>query len=222
MTPQHDSNSQYQRYIPTSGIYIDKRIGEEAIELEPSLRRPPDGQVLGVHQHQQKPSLLRQGFINSVREVSETDLYLLGAIEKLVYRVDYLEKRLKRTEQLVYYMMAGNNQKPVDPCPTNFTKVGSTCYHFVVEAKDWKDGSAKCRATGAYLAEFEKTSKFQDVVAFILNSPSLRGQDFWLGGLNPGMIKIWIFFLRNSMTRNNIFRITLDLGWISSSSQPKR
>lgn len=44
------------------------------------------------------------------QEVSETDLYLLSAIEKLVYRVDYMEKRLRKTEQLVYYLMAGNNE----------------------------------------------------------------------------------------------------------------
>lgn len=43
-------------------------------------------------------------------EVSETDLYLLSAIEKLVYRVDYMERRLRKTEQLVYYLMAGNNE----------------------------------------------------------------------------------------------------------------
>lgn len=43
-------------------------------------------------------------------DVSETDLYLLSAIEKLVYRVDYMERRLRKTEQLVYYLMAGNNE----------------------------------------------------------------------------------------------------------------
>lgn len=43
-------------------------------------------------------------------EVSETDLYLLNAIEKLVYRVDYMERRLHKTEQIAYYLMAGNNQ----------------------------------------------------------------------------------------------------------------
>lgn len=43
-------------------------------------------------------------------EVSETDLYLLSAIEKLVYRVDYMERRLRKTEQIVYYLMAGNNE----------------------------------------------------------------------------------------------------------------
>lgn len=40
-------------------------------------------------------------------QVSETDLYLLGAIEKLVYRVDLMEKRLRRTEELIYHVMEG-------------------------------------------------------------------------------------------------------------------
>lgn len=151
--------------------------------MEPNLRRPPDSSTSSMHQ---KPQTLRQGF-NSPREVSETDLYLLGAIEKLVYRVDYMEKRLKRSEQLVYYLMAGNNQKPIDPCPTNFTKVGESCYHFGIDMKvDWKTASNMCRGVGAQLAEFDKLMKFQDVVAYVLNAPAYRGHDFWLGGLNPG------------------------------------
>lgn len=42
------------------------------------------------------------------REVSETDLYLLNAIEKLVYRVDFMEKRLRKVEEMMYFVMAGN------------------------------------------------------------------------------------------------------------------
>lgn len=42
------------------------------------------------------------------RQVSETDLYLLGAIEKLVYKVDFMEKRLRRVEEMLYFVMAGN------------------------------------------------------------------------------------------------------------------
>lgn len=42
------------------------------------------------------------------RQVSETDLYLLNAIEKLVYRVDFMEKRLRKLEEMLYYVMAGN------------------------------------------------------------------------------------------------------------------
>lgn len=44
------------------------------------------------------------------RAVTENELYLLGAIEKLVYRVDYLESRVRRSEQLIYYLMEGNKQ----------------------------------------------------------------------------------------------------------------
>lgn len=164
--------------------------------MEPSLRRPPDGKVLSnlfaptTTQQQQNPQ--RQYNFNSPREVSETDLYLLGAIEKLVYRVDYLEKRLRRTEQLVYYLMAGNNQKPeADPCPANFTKIGDNCYHFGnAERVDWKTASTNCKTHGASLAEFDKIEKFHDVVAYVLNNQVHRGHDFWIGGLNPGKIMI--------------------------------
>lgn len=44
----------------------------------------------------------------SGHQVSETDLYLLGAIEKLVFKVDTMEKRLRRVEEMMYYVMAGN------------------------------------------------------------------------------------------------------------------
>lgn len=42
------------------------------------------------------------------RQVSETDLYLLNAIEKLVFRMDFMEKRLRKVEEMLYYVMAGN------------------------------------------------------------------------------------------------------------------
>jgi hypothetical protein len=47
--------------------------------------------------------------VGGSKEVTETDLYLLGAIEKLVYRVDFMEKRLRRTEDLLYHVMASSN-----------------------------------------------------------------------------------------------------------------
>ncbi len=134
----------------------------------------------------------QQYHFNSPREVSETDLYLLGAIEKLVYRVDYMEKRLKRTEQLVYHLMAGNRQQiESDACPRNFTKINSDCYHFGLERLDWKSASQRCKAMGAILAEFEKVEKYQDVIASILSHQEQRGHDFWLGGINPGLLFIW-------------------------------
>lgn len=201
---QQNQQTQQTRYIPTNGFYINRRTGEE--ELDPSLRPPVSGVVAKVSNpnNQNKPNYpqsLRQQFgnangFNSPREVSETDLYLLGAIEKLVYRVDYMEKRLKRTEQLVYYLMQGNKQKPeADPCPTNFSRVGEDCFHFAVQnASDWKTANLYCKSLGANLAEFEKISKFQDVIAYILNNQAFRGHDFWLGALNPGLFKYFSFF----------------------------
>ena len=43
--------------------------------------------------------------------MSETDLFLLGAIEKLAYRLDFLEKRLQRTEQMLYQVIAGSQSQ---------------------------------------------------------------------------------------------------------------
>ena len=212
----------YHKYIPTSEAYLTRRIGEA---IEPNLRRPGEavtGKVVAnmmgppniQHQQQQIPLKLqaqhRQYQFNSPREVSETDLYLLGAIEKLVYRVDYMEKRLRRTEQLVYYLMAGNNQK-VEPeeCPKNFTKINSDCYHLGVKDRvDWKSAALKCKSMGAILVEFEKIDKFQDVVAFILSNQDHRGHDFWIGGLNPGLLWIWSTSARPVNPNANITSIT--------------
>lgn len=46
------------------------------------------------------------------KQVSETDLYLLRAIEKLVYRVDLMEKRMRKMEENVHYIVAGAEAKP--------------------------------------------------------------------------------------------------------------
>lgn len=168
------------------------------MELDANFRRPPDAKAapnminaMNYQNIQPVPLRLqaqRQSQFNSPREVSETDLYLLGAIEKLVYRVDYMEKRLKRTEQLVYYLMQGNNQKlEAEPCPKDFLKIGTNCYHFgSKERVDWKTAASKCKALGSGLAELDKIEKYQDVVAHVLSSQGHRGHDFWIGGLNPG------------------------------------
>lgn len=152
--PINYHSSAYKR--PASNIYINKRIGEAGVELEPHKRpplqvvnpqfRPMTNQMV----HHQQPGFLQQIFGSTgnggnvplqpmpatqqqqqqhmrplplqqhnshggppqtFRAVSENDLYLLGAIEKLVYRVDYLESRVRRTEQLIYYLMAGNKQQ---------------------------------------------------------------------------------------------------------------
>ncbi|XP_065083262.1 uncharacterized protein LOC135705443 [Ochlerotatus camptorhynchus] len=195
--------SQAHQYIPTSSFYINKRMGE-AVEMG-----TPTAKVIGPSGYAENqltpPSAqssftpMRQSFggasptelLSSPREVSETDLYLLGAIEKLVYRVDYMENRLRRAEQIIYYLMAGNNQK-IDSCPDNFTRVHDICYHFGVDrGLNWKSASTLCKSYGGHLAEFETSIEFQDVVAYILNHQLNRGKEFWLGGLNPGLLWIW-------------------------------
>ncbi|CRK97789.1 CLUMA_CG011168, isoform A [Clunio marinus] len=203
--PQFSSHQQqsYQKYIPTSQAYLTKRIGE-SFDSEVNMKRPAQ-----FNFNNQLPTPLKlqehRQYQNSPREVSETDLYLLGAIEKLVYRVDYMEKRLKRTEQLVYYLMAGDNQKlEPEPCRTNFTKIGTHCYSFEYSNKfDWKTAAQKCKSLGSNLAEFEKIDEFRDVVAYIL-SHNYRGHDFWIGGLNPGLLWIWSTSARPINTNANL------------------
>lgn len=85
-----------QKYIPTSNMYITKRVGNVA--------------PLGMLKQNSFGGNFNRVTQNGPSEVTETDLYLLGAIEKLVYRVDYMENRLRKAEQLIYYLMAGNNQ----------------------------------------------------------------------------------------------------------------
>ncbi|KAL1491318.1 hypothetical protein ABEB36_011931 [Hypothenemus hampei] len=127
------------------------------------------------------------------RQVSETDLYLLGAIEKLVYKVDFMEKRLRRVEEMLYYVMAGN-RVDIEPCPDNFTRIGDHCYLFANMAGreyDWKVANKHCKKLKANLAELETVQENQDVIVHIQNTHSLTGKDFWVGGLNPGLLWIW-------------------------------
>uniref|UniRef100_A0AAG5D033 C-type lectin domain-containing protein n=1 Tax=Anopheles atroparvus TaxID=41427 RepID=A0AAG5D033_ANOAO len=221
------------KYIPTSSFYINKRIGE-ALELDVPQHRPhrvapPVGKVIastgaggnlfgdsGPGHAGATFTPMRQTFggasptelLASPREVSETDLYLLGAIEKLVYRVDYMENRLRRAEQIIYFLMAGNSQKQ-EPCPQNFTQVHDRCYHFDIErGLNWKSASTMCKSYGAHLAEFETVAEFQDVVAYILNNPVNRGKDFWLGGLNPGLLWIWANSAKPVNPNTNLSTIT--------------
>lgn len=71
----------------------------------------PDKRIDNITILGEKESKISPGKITNKppgRQVSETDLYLLGAIEKLVYRVDFMEKRLRRVEEMLYFVMAGN------------------------------------------------------------------------------------------------------------------
>lgn len=79
-------------------------------------RRVGEAPPLRIDNHFTPSSNRRQSPINfgnrliSPNDVSETDLYLLSAIEKLVYRVDYLEKRMQKTDTLVLHLLKQINE----------------------------------------------------------------------------------------------------------------
>ncbi|CAH2069174.1 unnamed protein product, partial [Iphiclides podalirius] len=124
------------------------------------------------------------------KQVSETDLYLLGAIEKLVYRVDLMEKRLRRMEENVHYLVAGADAEP-EPCPGNFSRTGAGCFHWSAEALDWKGANLACRRLKAVLLELPEPNGKRQLVSAILADKERKGNDFWTGGLNPGLLWIW-------------------------------
>lgn len=125
------------------------------------------------------------------KEVTETDMYLLNAIEKLAYKFDALEKRVRRTEELIFHVMEGSNIKRQDACPANFTRVARNCYHFSDREYNWKSAASMCKSLGSNLLEIESRDEFMEVVTFIQATNHLRGYEFWTGGLNPGLLWIW-------------------------------
>ncbi|XP_011315331.1 snaclec lebecin subunit beta [Fopius arisanus] len=124
------------------------------------------------------------------REVSETDLYLLGAIEKLLYKVEGLEKRLRRAEELLYYVISGNSSRE-EQCPTNYTRISKACYHVSSREYDWKSSASLCRSLGGNLVELETPDEHKSLRHYLQNTKGVRGSDFWTGGLNPGLLWIW-------------------------------
>lgn len=148
----------------------------------------PSGYVIN------KPNNDRLGsnnFQNKEKDISETDLYLLGAIEKLVYRVDLMDKRLRRTEELLQYVMEHGNTDREDPCPANFTRISKNCYHMSDRQLNWKSAMSMCKSLGGNLVEFENKEEYVEVITFLLADKHYRGNDFWTGGLNPGLLWIW-------------------------------
>ncbi|KAJ8979543.1 hypothetical protein NQ317_017691 [Molorchus minor] len=149
---------------------IDDNVNEKKGKISP-------GKVIVNDNRKPQPS----------RQVSETDLYLLGAIEKLVYRVDFMEKRLRRAEEMLYYAVAGN-RIDTEPCPNNFTRIGPKCYYFHSNAgreNDWKAASKHCKKLAGFLAEMESIEENQDIIAYIQTDKHLKGKDFLDGGLEP-------------------------------------
>ncbi|XP_011503821.1 PREDICTED: lithostathine-1, partial [Ceratosolen solmsi marchali] len=124
------------------------------------------------------------------REISDNDLYLLGAIEKLVYRIDLMERRLKKTEELLYSIVSDYNTSK-DPCPEKYVRIGQFCYYFSIHEYNWKSSANLCRGMGGNLVEFETIEENQDVIAVLQNDTKLKNKDYWTGGLNPGLLWIW-------------------------------
>lgn len=81
-----------------------------------------------------------------------------------------------------------------DPCPHNFTRIGANCYLFgTQQIVNWKTANNICKSFGAHLAELESLNENSDIIAYLLNHHQLyKGHNnFWLGGLNPGLLWIW-------------------------------
>ncbi|KAG7199209.1 hypothetical protein KM043_018080 [Ampulex compressa] len=106
-------------------------------------------------------------------------------------RVDQLENRLRRTEELLYYVISNNIEKKEPACPSNYTKIGQSCYHFSNRDFDWKSSASICRGMGGHLVEFETFDEKRAVTSSLRGNSKLVGKHFWTGGLNPGLLWIW-------------------------------
>lgn len=49
-----------------------------------------------------------------------------------------------------------------------------------------------CKSLGGQLAELDPITRQKDVIFRLINDFNFRGKDFWVGGLNPGLLWIWI------------------------------
>ncbi|KAG5313080.1 CLC4A protein, partial [Pseudoatta argentina] len=79
----------------------------------------------------------------------------------------------------------------LEPCPTNYTRMGQNCYHFSNRDFDWKSSGSLCRGMGGHLVEFNTVEENQDVITGIMSNSKFKGNNFWTGGLNPGLLWIW-------------------------------
>ncbi|XP_044729987.1 oxidized low-density lipoprotein receptor 1-like [Chrysoperla carnea] len=136
------------------------------------------------------------------REVSETDLYLLSAFEKMAYKVDIMEKRLRHVEEIMYSVVAGN-KIDTEPCPLNFTRAGEGCYYFGERKFDWQVANKYCKRMGASLVEFETIEERESVISYIQSWSYFKGRDFWTSGLNPGLLWIWSGSAKPVMNKPN-------------------
>lgn len=71
--------------------------------------------------------------------------------------------------------------------------MGKKCYHFGSNRElNWQSANNLCKTLGAHLAEFEEKVELKQMVKFLVDGAAAeKGKDFWLGGLNPGLLWIW-------------------------------
>lgn len=62
-------------------------------------------------------------------------MYLLGAIEKLVQRMDSMERRLKRSEELIQHIVEGNAANRDGQCYDLYTIITSVCWELNIRLK---------------------------------------------------------------------------------------
>lgn len=106
----------------------------------------------------------------------------------------------------------------------NFTRVGDNCYRFVANQQaNWKTANSVCRSYGAHLAELEGLNENNDIAAYLLNHPHmLNGHgNYWLGGLNPGLLWIWSSSARPVNPNVNLTQIHNSTQPAASSITPK-
>ncbi|KAM3957101.1 uncharacterized protein ACR2FA_008891 [Aphomia sociella] len=183
---------------PSGGKIVNRPPNPHKDMFKPSYPPPSPNQPIPVPQQPLPPPRPHRPAADRVDEqssqphkhVTETDLYLLTAIEKLVFRVDLMEKRLRKMEETMHYLVAGKDSAP-EPCKANFTRVGGTCYYFSAEAADWKRANLHCRKLRGNLLEFDSDTERKQVLSALLSDKRLRGDDWWTGGLNPGLLWIW-------------------------------
>ncbi|XP_047534094.1 uncharacterized protein LOC125068815 [Vanessa atalanta] len=126
------------------------------------------------------------------KHVSETDLFLLSAIEKLVYRADLMEKRLRAVEDGLQHLLAQPTPgADHEPCPAPFARAGAACYSVRRAPRDWKRAAQDCRALRATLVELLAAGQRRALLAHLLSADGQNGSDYWTGGLNPGLLWIW-------------------------------
>lgn len=110
------------------------------------------------------------------------------------------------------------------PCSMNFTRVGDNCYLFVFDQpSNWKNANSICRSYGSHLAELEGLNENNDIAAYLLNHRQLLNGygDYWLGGLNPGLLWIWSTSARPVNPNVNLTQIHNSTHSTAGGSMPK-